>query len=1494
QTSGSGISSLLAVATTFTGSGNLYCQWEHLTWQWECLVHFIPNSSSTESLDQIHDRLQKLISQLAILGVSLSQEDINLNTNEPVSVAASVSAVSVKMPVSSLPNIDADDLEEMDLKWQWPCFDMSKVECYNCYRKGHFARECMSPNETRRNGAAEHQRRNVPVETSISNALVSQCLESVEARLLVYQQNKFIFEEGIKLLKLEVQLRDNALVSLRQNLEKAEQEKDGLKLKYQSGNGYHAVPPPYTGTFMPPKPDLVFNNATNDVETDHPAFNVKLSPTKPDQDLYSVQCVETSIPTASSKPAIPKPTTVLTQSKPISITAVRPVTTAVLKFKGNPQHDLKDKGVIDSGCSRHMTWNMSYLSDFVELNGGYVAFGGNPKGGKFDGKVDEGFLVGYSVSSKAFRVFNNRTRIVQETLHVNFLENKPNVAEKAGEESDQQYVLSPVWSSGSTNPQNTNEDAAFNEKEPEFDAKKPESEVNVSSSSKFKDYTNNSINEVNAASTLVPTVRQLSPNSTNTFSVVGPLNVAASPTYGKSSCINTSQYLDNLDMPELEDITYSDYEDDAGAEADFNNLETSITVSPIPTTRVHKDHPVTQIISDLSSATQTKSMTRVARDQGGLSQINNDDFHTCITIEKEVYVYQPLGFEDPDHPNKVYKVVKALYGLHQAPRAWYETLANYLLENGFQRGKIDQTLFIKRQKGDILLFQIYKKDGIFISQDKYEAKILRKFRLTDGKSASTLIDTKKPLLKDPDGEDVDVHTYRSMISSLMYLTSLRPYIMFTVCACACLQVTPKVSNLHAVKRIFRYLKGKLHLGLWYLKDSPFDLVAYSDSDYAGPSLDRKFTTGGCQFLGCRLISWQCKKQTVVATSSTKAKYVAAASYCAQVLWIQNQLLDYGVNTPRCDDDRLELIELIVFLLPKVKKVKVEFQTTIVVKKVNDVTRLQALVDKKKVVVTEATIRDVLYLDDAEGVECLPNEEIFVELARMGYERPSTKLTFYKVFLCQLKFLIYTILQCMSAKRTSWNEFSSSMASAVIYLSSGRNFNFSKYLFDSLVRNVDSPTKFYMYPRFPQLMIRKQVGDLSTHTTKYTASALTQKVFANIRRVGKGFFGVETPLFEGMIVEQHVAEGDADKDNANIVKDGQDANKDNADIAKDDQDADKDNADIAKDDQDADKDNADIQGRTKESQAEIYKIDLDHANKVLACRRKKQSQLNFKRGRAQIQQDEAFSKELEAELNRNIDWDEVIDHVNKKAKEDLAVKRYQALKRKPQTEAQARKNMIIYLKNVVGFKMDYFKGMSYDDIGPIFEAKFNLNVAFLQKTKEHIDEEESRALKRINETPAGKAAKKQKLEEERGFEALWSLVKERFSTAMPKNFTDDFLLITLGAMFEKPDIHAQICKNERNVHGQAKVKSWNLVDEDLRKENKCNDQGEEDSTNSTNRVNIVTSTINAASSSGVNVVGTNISIDLPLDLNMPSLEDIGIFENSHDDEDVFGVEADFHN
>ncbi|GKD44207.1 hypothetical protein Tco_1268852, partial [Tanacetum coccineum] len=150
-------------------------------------------------------------------------------------------------------------------------------------------------------------------------------------------------------------------------------------------------------------------------------------------------------------------------------------------------------------------------------------------------------------------------------------------------------------------------------------------------------------------------------------------------------------------------------------------------------------------------------------------------------------------------------------------------------------------------------------------------------------TTTTPIESNKPLDKDKDGEDVDVHVYRSMIGSLMYLTASRPDVMFDVCACARFQVTPKALHLNAVKRIFRYLKHQPKLGLWYPMDSPLELEAFSDSDYGGASLNRKSTTGGCQFLGRRLIYWQCKKQTIVANSTTKVEYVATANCCGKVL-----------------------------------------------------------------------------------------------------------------------------------------------------------------------------------------------------------------------------------------------------------------------------------------------------------------------------------------------------------------------------------------------------------------------------------------------------------------------------------------------------------------------------------------------------------------------------------------------------------------------------------
>ncbi|GJU89032.1 hypothetical protein Tco_1301455 [Tanacetum coccineum] len=361
-------------------------------------------------------------------------------------------------------------------------------------------------------------------------------------------------------------------------------------------------------------------------------------------------------------------------------------------------------------------------------------------------------------------------------------------------------------------------------------------------------------------------------------------------------------------MPELEDTTLlSEIQ-----KADFNNMESSTVVSPIPITRVYPIHPKAQIIGDPKLAIQTRGMTKKNSGEHAMisyiqkqRRINHKDFTEQLLFSYFFSTHEPTknlkALDDKDSNHVYFWPLTFIYDF---------PVTKMDVKSAFLYGTIEEEVYVCQPpdnaqqvsdefNGKLTFFlglQVkQKEDGIFISQDKYIGEILKKFGFSSLKTASTPMETNKALTKDEDGEDVDVHLYRSMIGSLMYLTSSRPDIMFSVCACSRFQVQPKVSHLNAVKRIFRYLKGQPKLGLWYPKDSPLILEAFSDSDYAGASLDRKSTTGGCQFLGSRLISWQCKKQTVVANSTTEAEYIAASHCCGQVLWIQNQMLDYGFN-----------------------------------------------------------------------------------------------------------------------------------------------------------------------------------------------------------------------------------------------------------------------------------------------------------------------------------------------------------------------------------------------------------------------------------------------------------------------------------------------------------------------------------------------------------------------------------------------------------------------
>nr|GEY13314.1 hypothetical protein [Tanacetum cinerariifolium] len=476
--------------------------------------------------------------------------------------------------------------------------------------------------------------------------------------------------------------------------------------------------------------------------------------------------------------------------------------------------------------------------------------------GKFDGKADEGFFVRYSINSKAFRIFKNKTRIVEENFHIRFSENTPYVArsgpnwlfdidtltksmnyklvvtgnqynDNAGTKAcddagkarmeivpGKDYILLPLWivdphfyqSSKSSQDDECQRSSDHGKKVDEVPRQKSEC--------KDQEKENND-------------------NITNNVIVASTIGVSAI-----GANLNKELLIDP-EMSALEDIsTFNfsiDHEDD-DEQADINNLGTTIQVSPVLTTRIHKDHLIDQM--DVKSAFLYEK------------------------IEEEIYVYQLLGFEDLDFPDKVYKVKKALYELHQAPRAWYKTLSTYLLDNRFHKGKIDKTLFIRRCTDYILLVQVYVDDIIFGSTKKelcieFENMMHEKFQMSFKGELTFFLGLQ--VKQKQDGIFISQDKYVAEI--------LRKYVY----ACARYQVNLKVSHLHAMKRIFRNLKGQPKFGLWYPKYSPFDLVAYTDSDYAGASLDRKSITGVLDYCEGKNHQWggidKCQAQEEIGKGS---------------------------------------------------------------------------------------------------------------------------------------------------------------------------------------------------------------------------------------------------------------------------------------------------------------------------------------------------------------------------------------------------------------------------------------------------------------------------------------------------------------------------------------------------------------------------------------------------------------------------------------------------
>ncbi|GJX53079.1 putative ribonuclease H-like domain-containing protein [Tanacetum coccineum] len=630
----------------------------------------------------------------------------------------------------------------------------------------------------------------VPTEYALMANSSSSLDNEVEGRLVEFKEQEIKLCKRIRVLERDIGFRDNKIENLKSELEELKKEKESIDYKIENFenaskdldsllgsqkldkdkkglgfNEYSVVPPPLAQVYSPPKKDLSWMGLPEFVDDTVTNYNRPTPSIKVSKDVNVEQKSNSdssfekggSFGNVASKPLI----RFVKETGCPSVPKV--INTETSNCEGILQDNIDDKGYWDSGCSRHMTENISYLSEFEPFNGGYVSF--RHGGGKITGKdMDNGV---------EFRNRDWMNSVLGMALEWNF--------SNANEPSSKCRTPIPA----STKIQFDQVELVLT------------SRVDIGVPLFFK---------IQNVWTLVDCPKGVRP--------IGTKWVLKNKRDERGIVIRNKARLVAQGHTQEEGI---DYEEVFAPVARIEAIRLFLAYASYMGFTVYQ--------MDVKSA------------------------FLYGTIDEEVYVMQPPGFQDSQFPNRVYKVEKAMYGLHQAPRAWYgEFLLVQVYVDDIIFGSSNPKLcrefealmhdkFKMSAMGELNFFLglqvLQKTDGIFLSQDQYVVDILKKFGLLDVKS---------------------------MIGSLMYLTASRPDIMFAVCACARHHVTPKECHLHVVKRIFR-----------------------------------KSTTGGCQFLGRRLISWQCKKQTIVATSTTEAEYVAAASGCGQVLWIQNQLLDYGYN-----------------------------------------------------------------------------------------------------------------------------------------------------------------------------------------------------------------------------------------------------------------------------------------------------------------------------------------------------------------------------------------------------------------------------------------------------------------------------------------------------------------------------------------------------------------------------------------------------------------------
>nr|GEY74120.1 uncharacterized mitochondrial protein AtMg00810-like [Tanacetum cinerariifolium] len=899
--------------------------------------------------------------------------DDTSNTNEAVNTAHDLDN-------KDLEQIDTNDLEEMDPKWQVVMltmrvkrfikktgrnlnfngketigFDKTKVECYNCHRRGHFARECKAlRNQGNKNG--DNTRRVVPMET-LPNALVvtdgmgydwsyqaeegptdfalmalsslgssnSDTEFGTSSKNLTNLINSQISPKYKTGLGYDSQLNERNLNNIHMNksevfesasdssVNESEEDNNQVNDRYKAGEGYHTVPPPYTGNFMPLRPDLsfvglddsVFNSAMSETVTS--VHETKTSASKTSKEsMKNLKTVRSSaplieewesgsnddfaiksgqVPVNTAKQSSPRAAASISTARPVNtVTAVTDINfnRKVSTTEGNRENAVKSSACWNWRPTGNVIDHISKDSrSYMLIRFNYVDLQGKLNMYSFDLKNDvpsEGLTCLFAkATTDEFNLWHRRLG------HINF---------KTMNKLNRVLVTKPL---------NKTPYELLIGRSPNLDCMRPFGcPITILNTLDHLSKFEGKANEGFLVGYSINNKALRSSDDKDADKVPGKGDEGVSKGSGIDDHERTdssTQYVNtagpSINTANTNINTGSLYINIVGSNdpnADTNNLELSTVVSPIHTTRVPKDHPKEQIIGDLNLATQTRRMINFSEEKdmvwtlvdlpNGKRAIgtkwvfkNKKDERGIVVRNKARLVAQVYTQEERIDYDEVF-----------APVVRIEAIRLFLSYASFM-GFIVYQMDVKSAflYGTIKEEVKQKDDGIFISQDKYVANILKKFNFTTVKTASTLMELNKALIKDAEAEDVDVHLYRSMIGSLIYLTASRPDIMFAVCACARFQVTPKTSYLYFVKRIFRYLKGQPKLGLWYPRDSPFNLEAFSDSDYTGASLDRKSTTGGCPFLRKRLISWQYKKQTIVANSITEAEYVTAANCCGQVL-----------------------------------------------------------------------------------------------------------------------------------------------------------------------------------------------------------------------------------------------------------------------------------------------------------------------------------------------------------------------------------------------------------------------------------------------------------------------------------------------------------------------------------------------------------------------------------------------------------------------------------